>query len=123
MKQLLVIDDEPASLLRAREVAESLGFDVHGQTSVRSAQHYLEKIMDSNLPLPDAIVLDLDFGMDSGLELLRFWHSTPSLSQVPILVWSILEEQKRICELFRVNSFVSKAEGLGALRQALGQLL
>jgi CheY-like chemotaxis protein len=120
----LVVDDEPADLKRACEVAESLGFeDVQARNTVRAAHQYLEKGLAGEQPLPDAIVIDLDFGHDSGFELLRLWHSTPQLKKIPVLVWSVVEEQKQICELFRVNCFVSKGSGVGAFREALGQLI
>jgi CheY-like chemotaxis protein len=124
LKHLLLIDDEPAHLLRARESAEALGFeDIRAQTTIRSARIYLEEALAGNGTLPDAIVLDLDFGLDSGLELLRFWHSTPHLSKIPLLVWSILEEQERICELFGVTGFVCKADGMRAFSDALSRLV
>ena len=73
--------------------------------------------------LPDGIVLDLDLGYDSGYELLRFWHSTPALSKIPLIVWSVLgEEQRGMCNLFKVNCFVGKWEGAAAFRDALGKL-
>ena len=124
MKHILIVDDEQSDLKRASEAAESLGIeDVQARTTVRAAHQYLEKAMAGEQPLPDAIVIDLDFGHDSGFELLRLWHSTPQLKQIPVLVWSVVEEQKQICELFRVNCFVSKGQGIEAFREALGQLI
>jgi len=83
----------------------------------------LEKCACGEKRLPDGIILDLDLGVESGYEVLRYWRSTPALSRVPVLVWSVVEEQREVCELFHVNSFVSKWEGVGALRKALAQLL
>lgn len=124
MRHLLLVDDEPGDLKRAREAAESLGIeDVQTRTSVRAAHQYLEKGLAGEEALPDVIVIDLDFGHDSGFELLRFWHSTPGLKQIRVLVWSVVEEQQQICELFRVNSFVSKGSGVGAFREALSKLI
>lgn len=124
MRHVLLVDDEPADLKRASEVAQSLGIeDVQARTTVRAGHLYLEQGLAGKHPLPDAIVIDLDFGHDSGFELLRLWHSTPRLKQIPILVWSVVEEQKQIVDLFRVSSFVSKGQGMGAFREALGQLL
>jgi CheY-like chemotaxis protein len=120
----LLVDDEPADLKRAREAAESLGIeDIQARTTVRAAHQHLEKALAGEVPLPDAIVVDLDFGHDSGFELLRFWHSTPELKKIPVLVWSVVEEQKQICELFRVNCFISKGQGAAAFREALAQLI
>lgn len=124
MKSLLLVDDQSKDLLAASHAAESLGIkDLQAKNSIRDARLYLEKGLKGDIPLPDAIVLDLDLGMESGFELLRFWHSTPRLAQIPMMVWSVVEEQSEICSLFRVSSFVSKWHGIGAFRDALGQLV
>jgi CheY-like chemotaxis protein len=124
MPELLIVDDQSKDLKRATDVAEELGFDkIHTRSSVPAARALLEEGLAKRVPLPDGIVLDLDLGLDSGFELLRMWHSTPRLSAIPILVWSVVDEQRRVCELFKVTWFVSKWEGTGALREKLSQLV
>ena len=79
--------------------------------------------MEGAHPLPDAIILDLDLGHDSGFELLRFWHSHAELAKVPVIVWTIMGEQYReVCEMFKVSGYVDKGAGASALREALGGL-
>ena len=52
--------------------------------------------------------------------MLRYWHSTPELNKIPLVVWTILgEEQREICNLFKVTNYISKWEGAGAFREAL----
>jgi hypothetical protein len=65
----------------------------------------------------------LDLGLDSGFELLRKWHSTPRLAAIPILIWSVLDEHRELCELFKITSYVSKWEGMEAFREKLQQLI
>ena len=123
MKSLMLVDDRPNDLRIAADAARELGInEVNAQTSIMKARQYLEKGLEGEVPLPDGIVLDLDLGHESGFELLRFWHSTPRLSTIPVLIWSVLDNEKQICELFKVNSFVSKWEGPKAFRDALSQL-
>jgi CheY-like chemotaxis protein len=123
VKSLLLVDDRPSDLRIAADAARDLGItEVNAQTSVMHARLYLEKALDGKVPLPEGIVLDLDLGIDSGFELLRFWHSTPRLATIPILIWSVMDRQREICDLFKVKSFVSKWEGPKALREALAQL-
>lgn len=123
MKTLMLVDDRPNDLRMAADAARELGIvDVTAQNSILRARQYLEKGLEGEVPLPDGIVLDLDLGYESGFELLRFWHSSPRLSAIPILVWSVLDNEKQICELFKIKSFVSKWEGLKAFREALAQL-
>jgi CheY-like chemotaxis protein len=124
MARLLVIEDQPNDLRIAAETARSAGItDVEARTSSQAAINYLEKGLRQELPLPDGIVLDLDLGYESGYELLRFWHSTPELKKIPMIVWTLLgEEQREICNLFRVNHFVSKWEGVAAFREVLSKV-
>jgi len=122
--RLLVVENEPKDLQRAAEAAKVVGFsEVDGKNTPTAARIYLEDRL-ANGELPDGIILDLDFGYDSGYELLRFWHSTPKLREIPVIVWSILgEEQKEMCELFKVKLFVGKWEGHEVLQDALKEIL
>jgi len=123
VKSLLLVDDRPSDLRIAADAARDLGIaEVNAQTSVGHARLYLEKALDGKVPLPDGIVLDLDLGVESGFELLRFWHSNPRLAAIPLMIWSILDREREICNLFKVKLFVSKWEGPKAFREALARL-
>lgn len=124
VNRLLVVEDEPKDLKLAAETARSMGIsEVDGRTTLDAARVYLDKGLAGEGPLPDGIVLDLSLGYESGYELLRFWHTSPRLSKIPILVWTVREDdQREMCELFNVTSFVSKWEGPAAFREALNKL-
>jgi len=128
MKQeglLLIVENEAKDLKNAADSARAVGFaEVEGKTSPYAARIYLEDRLANGPKLPDGILLDLDFGIESGYELLRFWHSNPGLRVIPLIVWSILgEEQRQMCGLFKVNRFVGKWEGNEALQDALKEVL
>jgi len=123
VKSLLLVDDRPSDLRIAADAARDLGIaDVNAQTSVGLARLYLEKALDGKVPLPDGIVLDLDLGVESGFELLRFWHSNPRLAAIPLMIWSVLDREREICNLFKIKLFVSKWEGPKAFREGLARL-
>ena len=124
LRSLLVIEDEPKDLQLAADIARSLGIpDVVARTNVNAARAYLEKGLAGEGPLPEGIVLDLSLGYESGYELLRFWHATPKLRKIPVVVWSVREDnQREMCDLFKVTAFVSKWEGEEAFREALSKL-
>jgi CheY-like chemotaxis protein len=124
VNRLLLIEDEPKDLKFASETAHSLGIsEVDARSTLEGAKLYLDEGLEGDGPLPDGIILDLSLGYDSGYELLRYWHSTPRLSKIPIIVWSIRgEDQRDMCKLFKVTTFVSKWEGEAAFREALGAL-
>lgn len=123
--RLLVIENEAKDLRLADEVAKTVGFDeVEARVTVEAARRYLEKGLQEQSSLPNGILLDLDLGYESGYELLRFWHKTPQLRSIPVVVWSILgPEHAEMCKMFKVNSFVSKGEDSEAFRNALASLV
>ncbi len=123
--RLLVIENEAKDVKSAAESAKLVGFaEVDWKPSPHEARAYLEDRLANEMQLPDGILLDLDFGYESGYELLRYWHSTPTLRTVPLIVWSILgDEQKEMCNLFKVNNFVGKWEGKEVLQQALKAII
>ena len=125
MTRILVVEDQASDLHIASQAALAAGIqDVDARTNVQAAMSYLTQVIRGESPRPDCIVLDLDLGYESGYELLRFWHSTPELKGVPLLVWTILgEEQREICNLFKVSNYVSKWEGATVLRDALKRIL
>lgn len=124
MTRILVVEDQPSDLQIAAKTARAAGIEeVEARTTAQAAMAYLEKGLRAEQPLPDGIVLDLDLGYESGYELLRYWHSTPELKKIPLVVWTILgEEQREICTLFKVTHYVSKWEGAGAFREALKKM-
>jgi CheY-like chemotaxis protein len=121
MSRLLIVEDQPNDLRNAAEVARSLGFtSVEARASSMAARVLLDAGLLGETSLPDAIILDLDLGYESGYELLRFWHSTPQLSKIPLIVWTVAgDEQREICGLFKVNAYVSKMDDISQLRNVL----
>jgi CheY-like chemotaxis protein len=124
IERLLVVEDDPKDMLQAAETARGLGIGtIEGKTTSESARARLEKGLRGELSLPDAIVLDLDLGMETGHDLLRFWYMDHRLSSIPLIVWSWLgEDHQVVCEAFKVKAFVSKHDGIFALRQTLETL-
>lgn len=122
--QVLIVEDHANDLHIAAKAAEASGFSkVDARSSAALAKMYLEKALEENQALPDAIILDLDLGYDSGFELLRYWHSTPELAKIPLVVWTVLGDQYReICQMFKVRAYVCKGEDISVLRQVLSGL-
>lgn len=119
--RLLIVEDQPNDLRIAAGVAEDAGFSsVEGRSSAAAAKSHLEKALAGEHPLPDAILLDLDLGYESGFELLRFWHGEPRLAAIPLVVWTVLGDQYReICGMFKVRAYISKSDGIAELRGIL----
>jgi CheY-like chemotaxis protein len=121
LKRLLIVEDQSADLRIALDVVKGFGASfVEARTSITAAKIYLESALEGKEPLPELIIVDLDLGYESGFELMRFWHGNPKLSNVHLIVWTIMgDEQRDICRMFKVDAIVSKAEGASALRRAI----
>jgi CheY-like chemotaxis protein len=124
MDRLLIVDDDLKDMRLAHDTARSLGFtDIEGRTGVDQTITYLEAALVGKCLLPDAIVIDLNLGSDSGYVLLRYCCSNPGLASIPVVVWSILgEHQRDLCSVFRVRAFVTKDDEEYDLRAALREL-
>jgi DNA-binding response OmpR family regulator len=54
--------------------------------------------------MPNALVIDLDLGIESGFELLRFWHGNPNVRPIPVIIWTGTGAHEReISDLFGVT--------------------
>ena len=123
--RILIVEDHERDMGIASEVALAAGFShvdcVFGLVSVN---HLFETALGGQRPLPDAMLVDLDLGPESGFEVLRIRYTTPRLKAIPIVVWSQLgDENREICGLFAITAYVPKWLGVPALRAALESLV
>jgi CheY-like chemotaxis protein len=121
VERVLIVEDQSSDARVAADLVASLGAaNVEARTSASAAKAYLQSALDGKASLPDVLIVDLDLGYESGFELLRFWHGSPDLAKVRLIVWTCMgEEQQEICRLFKVSAIVSKSEGITALKRAL----
>ena len=125
MKHVLLIEHNPADIHTATSTLQKLGIkDVHVITSALLAIEYLRDIAEQRQAIPDIVLLDLDFGKESGFEVLRFWKSTPALKSIHVIVWTIMGNlQKQMSELFGVHQVISKHEGAKELQRVVQQII
>jgi CheY-like chemotaxis protein len=119
--RVLVVEDSVAdvhscvSLLRRLRVKQ-----VDVLSSVSAAVMRLEEISQGLLPIPDIMILDLNFSSESGFEVLRFWKDRQELKSMRIIVWTAMGETERLLsDLFGVEKVVPKWAGIGELETAL----
>ena len=118
---VVLIEDNSSDIIRAIRVLKSLNVQ-HASvfTSVSPAVLYFEDVIAGVKPCPDLIILDLDFGGESGFEILRLRKASRALLQCEVLVWTIMgETQKELCRLFGLSHIVSKHDGESALKSEL----
>lgn len=124
MAFVLLLEDNPNDIRTATELAREAGFTkVEAQMSPTLAAVRLGNAIEDCEPLPDVLILDLDLGVESGFELLRFVHANRLVSRLRVVVWTVMGEHEReICRLFGINEFVSKYDGPGALLEVLTRI-
>jgi CheY-like chemotaxis protein/signal transduction histidine kinase/HAMP domain-containing protein len=98
-KRLLVIEDNPAEQLSIREL---LGYDDIDVTVVSSGEEAMEAVNQQSF---DCVVLDLRLPDISGFEVLERFRDTPSLCDLPVVVFTgkelSAEEDARLHALAR----------------------
>ncbi len=125
-KVILLIEDDISDSDTCAEALHELGYDgVQLITHLMEAEQHLDDIVASLTGPPDAIVLDLGLGVDSGFAVLRKCHAEPKLQAVPILVWT--KHSDDLAETFSTylgaQDFLVKSNDEQALREALKRLL
>ncbi len=71
-------------------------------------------------PAPELIILNVDFGWDSGYELLRFWKAnTASFAGTRVVVWANLTDREEKTVRYFGAEAVPKQAGDGKLKQQL----
>src|SRR6266567_472208 len=81
-KRLLVVEDNPAEQLSIREL---LGYDDIDVSVVSTGTEALALVNDQQF---DCVVLDLRLPDMSGFEILEKLRDTPSLSDLPVVVFT-----------------------------------
>jgi HAMP domain-containing protein/CheY-like chemotaxis protein/signal transduction histidine kinase len=81
-KRLLVVEDNPAEQLSIREL---LGYDDIDVTVVSSGEEAIRAVSDRPF---DCVVLDLRLPDISGFEVLERFRDTPSLGDLPVVVFT-----------------------------------
>ena len=118
---VVVIENTPSDVTKALRVLK--GFNIEKPvvlTSVGKALMYLEDVVSGARICPDLIILDLEFGPESGFEILRYRKTHSALQQCHVLVWTVMgDTQKELCRLFGLAHVVSKQDGEAALASAL----
>lgn len=125
-KSVLLVEDKTSDSDRCRAVLHQMGYDgVQLITNLQLALEYLDDVLEKLTYPPDAIVLDLGLGYDSGYDILRKCNANPKLQRVPILVWTKQadEHSEAFSAYLGAKDYLVKTRDLMSLRKALARLL
>ena len=125
-KVILLIEDQSYASDACSKALHALGCDgVRLITRVPEAEQHLDDMVANLTPVPDAIVLDLGLGNESGFSVLRKCHAEPKLCKVPILIWTKHTEsrEKAFSEYLGAQNFLVKSDDEQELLETLRKLL
>lgn len=125
-KAVLLVEDKTSDSDRCRAILHQMGYDgVQLITNLELALEYLDDVLEKLTYPPDAIILDLGLGYDSGFDILRKCNANPQLEKVPILVWTKQadENSEAFSAYLGAKDYLVKARDLAPLRAAIEQLL
>jgi len=120
VKRALIVEDCVSDLRQASALLKKYGVEeAEAITRVDKALLRLQEVVEDKRPAPDLIVLDLNFNLESGFEVLRFMKSHQQLNAVRVVVWTVMgETQQQICRYFGAE-VVPKSEGIAALSRTI----
>jgi signal transduction histidine kinase/CheY-like chemotaxis protein len=119
---ILVVDDDPATLDVVSDTLHSVGYTPHAVSSGKEALELLSKVR------MDAILLDLMMPEMDGFDVLRTIRENPELEEIPVFIVTakdLTEAESRLLEhqaraLFRKDQ-AWKTDLLAQLRRAVGK--
>ena len=112
---ILIADDDPDDRLMASEALNQSWPPCH-VNCVEDGEELLDYLynkgayQNSQHPMPDLVLLDLNMPRKNGVEALKEIKSDPTFRQLPIVVLSTSREEEDIYRTYDlgVNSFITK---------------
>lgn len=126
-KTILLIDDDTLFLMLTRKLLEGQSYleRIDTVTTVDEMEQYFQALLETGAPFPDAVFIDLDMPMVSGLELAKrlktsYLADRPEV-KIFILSSSISQRDRNTAEsLESVSDYMEKPLSADVLKQALG---
>lgn len=98
----LLVDDNPADLLLAREV-----FEDQQRVNVvtrGSGDECLAYLRNPNTSRPDVVVLDLNMPGMSGFDLLKILKDDPELRNIPVVILSTSDDPRDVSQAYSLHA-------------------
>jgi CheY-like chemotaxis protein len=120
-QQILLVEDSPADIFLIREALAAQHLDVE-LTCMNDIPEAIEKLADESLPLPDAILVDLNLPSGEGLSLVRHVRGSGRLERVPIAIITSSQspnDRRQAVEL-QVDRYIAKPTHLDDFLDSVG---
>jgi chemotaxis family two-component system response regulator Rcp1 len=117
VRQLLIVDDNPADITLAREALEvcAPGCQINSVADGVEALAFLHRREKySNAVRPDLVILDLNLPKRDGLAVLAAMKASPDLRRIPVVIFSTSQLGQDIARSYELgaNCYVCKPGNL-----------
>ena len=112
---VLLVEDDVATVRLVRAYLRDAGYDLAETATCANALELAQRLQ------PAAILLDLDLDGEDGLDLLKELKAQPSTRDIPVIIESVLAEQKRGL-LLGASDYLVKPLDRTRLLEAIGRL-
>jgi len=92
---ILVVEDNQLNRELLRDWLEVEGYEVWSAADLKTGYEVFAK------RIPDAVLLDINLGKDSGLDLIAWMRQKPELAEIPVIAvtaHALVAEQERILQ-------------------------
>jgi two-component system cell cycle response regulator DivK len=116
---VLVVEDNPVNAELLRDWLDVEGYEVWVATDLKTSYEALTK------RLPDVVLLDINLGNESGLDLVTRMRQEPDTCEIPVIAvtaHALLIEQERILDV-GCEACLSKPIDFAQLKTQLSRLL
>lgn len=126
MARVLLVEDNERDRETVQQALRHAGFtDIQWVMDGSQALEILNDSIRAGVPLPDAIILDLNLPLVSGHEVLRFCKRTPELKGTKVVVLSRLksENEIQVCYYMGASRYIQKSSDQEQLEQQVRSAL
>jgi len=116
---ILVVEDNQLNRELLRDWLEVEGYEVWSAADLKASYEVFSK------RLPDAVLLDINLGSESGLDLLAWMRQKPELAEIPVIAvtaHALVTEQQGILQA-GCKACLSKPINFQSLREQLNHSL
>jgi two-component system cell cycle response regulator DivK len=116
---ILVVEDNQLNRELLRDWLEVEGYEVWSAADLKTGYEVFAK------RIPDAVLLDINLGKDSGLDLVAWMRQKPEMREIPVIAvtaHALVAEQERILQA-GCRACLSKPINFPGLREELNRSL
>jgi len=124
MKNIFLADDDPDDVMFFEDALTSLSVPTQ-LTIANDGVELMTTLDDTVPPPPDAIFLDLNMPLKTGIECLAEIRNDPKLKDIPVVIFSTSENTKIIDTTYSLgaNYYVVKPRSFDMLKKAIQTIL